>query len=145
MKYRNVLLFLPPIERKGVGVYGYMERPHWVLFLCPGTGRYWHAILDHPLHCFQPYFIAYFGHNMTPKCRILCPTFGGHITFHKLRLLLFNQRWEPSYWQHPLCLYYTPFSGLCQSLPAGGAQPKVSTGLPTEPLRPWRATSGCAY
>ena len=58
---------------------------------------------------------------MTPKCRILCPTFGGHITFHKLRLLLFNQRWEPSYWQHPLCLYYTPFPGLCQSLPAGAA------------------------
>ena len=58
---------------------------------------------------------------MTPKCRILCPTFGGHITFHKLRLLLFNQRWEPSYWQHPLCLYYTPFPGLCQSLPANPA------------------------
>ena len=28
---------------------------------------------------------------------------------------------EPSYWQHPLCLYYTPFPGLCQSLPAGAA------------------------
>ena len=28
---------------------------------------------------------------------------------------------EPSYWQHPLCLYYTPFPGLCQSFPAGAA------------------------
>ena len=55
---------------------------------------------------------------MTPKCRILCPTFGGHIILSPtLRLLLCNKR-EPSYWQHPLYLYYTPFPGLCQSFPA---------------------------
>ena len=57
---------------------------------------------------------------MTPKCRILCPTFGGHITLPKSRLLLCDVG-GAVYWQHPLCLYYTPFPGLCQSLPAGAA------------------------
>ena len=58
---------------------------------------------------------------------------------------------EPSYWQHPLCLYYTPFPGLCQSPPANPAGFFVrQKGLGTlrskrRPAGVWRQSTGLPH
>ena len=53
---------------------------------------------------------------MTPKCRILCPTFGGHIISPTLRLLLCNKR-EPSTGS-TLCVFTIPhFRGFVNRFP----------------------------